>query len=821
MKAVAMSDSTLFSVLVLASINYPLPAQANLAGALEVRLALERASVLGSVLMIGAHPDDENTAALAYLTRGRHVRAAYLSLTRGEGGQNLLGPEQGDLLGVIRTQELLAARRIDGAEQYFTRAIDFGFSKSARETFAKWGRDRILADVVWVIRRFRPDVIISCFSGTSRDGHGHHQAAGILAKEAFKAAGDRARFPEQLKFAEPWQAQRLVWSMHLAGESVPGGIAIDAGEYDPVLGRSYAEIAAMSRSMHRSQGMGARQRGGASTVYLAPLAGTPAGSDLFDGIDTTWSRVRGGEAVGRILREAKTDFDGEHPESILPALLEAEARLAGLHDAWAELKRRELAETIASCASLSLDASAERWDAAPGSSIPIRLTALARSRVDARLTGISIEGAGRSLTMNTPLPFDRPVTREAVWRVPDDARPSQPYWLAAPPDGDSYTIADQRMVGTAENPPVLAARFRVVIAGRLFEYTRPVVCRYIDRLRGELTRPLAVVPRVPVRFAEPVIVFPDTQPRKVEAFVTADVADSRGELALQAPAGWKVEPSARKFEAATPGEQVLLSFEVRPPAGDGRGALRAGARGMEVIAYSHIQPQAVFPPAEVRLVRAGIKVLARRIGYVMGAGDEIPRALRQIGCDITLLTGEDLASGNLSSFDAIVTGVRAYNVRSDLRANQHRLLEYVSNGGTLVVQYNVLDAALAPGMIRLGPYPIRIGRARVTNENSPVGFPDPASPLLANPNRITPSDFSGWLQERGLYFAIEWDPHYRSLFESHDAGEPPLPGGMLYARYGGGAYVFTAYSWFRQLPAGVPGALRIFANLLGAAKVLP
>jgi len=821
MKAVAMSGSTLFGVLVLASINYPSPAQAHPAGALEMRLALERASVLGSALMIGAHPDDENTAALVCLARGRHVRTAYLSLTRGEGGQNLLGPEQGHLLGVIRTQELLAARRIDGAEQYFTRAIDFGFSKSARETFAKWGHDRILADVVWVIRRFRPDVIVSCFSGTPRDGHGHHQAAGILAQEAFKAAGDRARFPEQLKFTGPWQARRLMWSMYPGGEPAAGSIAIDAGEYNPVLGRSYAEIAAISRGMHRSQGMGSQPRRGASIVYLAPLAGAPAGSDLFDGIDTTWSRVRGGEAAGRILREAETNFDDEHPESILPALIEAEALLAGLHDPWAELKRRELAETIASCAGLSLDASAERWDAAPGSSIPIRLTALARSRVDARLTGISIEGAGHSLTMNTPLPYNRSVTREATWRAPDGAPPSQPYWLAEPPSGDAYTVADQRMVGTAENPPVLAARFRVAIAGREFEYTRPVVCRYVDRLRGELTRPLVVVPRVSVRFAEPVIVFPDTQPRKVEAFVTADVADSRGELALQAPAGWKVEPRARKFEAAALGEQALLSFEVRPPAGDGRGALRTGARGMQVIAYSHIQPQAVFPPAEVRLVRAGIQVLARRIGYVMGAGDEIPRALRQIGCDVTLLTPEDLASGALSTFDAIVTGVRAYNVRSDLRANQHRLLEYVSNGGTLVVQYNVLDAALAPGMIRLGPYPIRIGRARVTNENSPIGFPDPASPLLANPNRITLSDFSGWLQERGLYFAAEWDPHYRSLFESHDAGEAPLPGGMLYARYGRGAYVFTAYSWFRQLPAGVPGALRIFANLLGAAKVLP
>jgi LmbE family N-acetylglucosaminyl deacetylase len=823
-----MSRTALLGLLVFASINYPLPAQPNLAGAPEIRLALERANVLGSVLMIGAHPDDENTAALVYLTRGRHVRTAYLSLTRGEGGQNLLGPEQGEMLGVIRTQELLAARRIDGAEQYFTRAIDFGFSKSADETFAKWGHDRILADVVWVIRRYRPDVIISCFSGTPRDGHGHHQAAGILAQEAFKAAADRARFPEQLKFTGPWQAKRLVWSMY-RGEATPGAVAIDAGEYSPVLGRSYAEIAGMSRSMHRSQGMGSPERRGTSVAYLVPLAGTPAREDLFDGIDITWNRVAGGAAIGRILRDAEAKFDDAHPEATLPALLEADARLAGAGDPWARLKRRELAETIALCAGLWLDASADRWDAAPGTSIGIRVTALARSRVDARLNGIVIEGAGQAMTVNEPLAYNRPVTREMTWNVPLAAHPSQPYWLAAPRNGDTYAIADQQMVGAAENPPVLTARFRIAIAGREFEFTRPVACRYVDRLRGELTRPLIVVPRVSVRFAEPVIVMPDARPRRIEAFVKSAVANASGELELQPPAGWRVEPRTRRFEAAALGEEAPLSFEVMPPAAEGRGILRVAAKfgngdmavGMDVIAYSHIQPQAVFPPAEVELVEAGIKVLARRIGYVMGAGDEIPRALRQIGCDVTLLTPEDLASGDLSAFDAIVTGVRAYNVRSDLRANQHRLLDYVSNGGTLVVQYNVLDAALAPAMLKLGPYPIRIGRERVTNENAPVAFPDPASPLLNNPNRIGPADFAGWVQERGLYFADQWDARYKPLFESHDADEAALPGGTLYARYGRGAYVFTAYSWFRQLPAGVPGALRIFANLLGAAKVLP
>lgn len=797
-------------------------AQPNLSGDARIRLALGRLNTLGSLLMIGAHPDDEHTATLAYFARGRGIRTAYLSLTRGEGGQNLIGPEQGDLLGLIRTEELLAAREIDGAEQFFTRAIDFGFTKSADETFAKWGREGILADIVWTIRRYRPDVIVLCSSGTSRDGHGQHQASGILGREAFTAAADRTRFPEQLKFVEPWQAKRLVLGGYGRGPGGPADIVIETGAYNPVLGYSYNEIAGMSRSMHRTQAMGSPQRRGAATANLVTVAGPPASKDLFDGIDTSWSRVQGGADAGRILAEAARSFDPNQPEKTVPRLLDARRRMVALRDPWVREKLGELNETVALCTGLWLEASADRYQATPGSTVVIRAAALNRSSVPIRLTAVALD---QTAAVDAELPFNQPLTREFQWKVPEEAAYSQPYWLCQPPKGDAYTVTDRQMIGAPENGPVLAARFKLQIASEELELTRPVLHRYVDRSRGELTRPLVVAPPVALRFTESVLVMPNPQPRKIEVVIQANVAGASGAVTLAAPAGWRLEPSERKFQLGDVGQEQTLAFHVAPPATAGRARIGASvsfagrriSSGLDVIAYPHIRPQAVFPPSEVQAVRADINVLAGRVGYIEGAGDEVPQALRQLGCEVTLLSAEDLATADLARFDAIVTGVRAYNVRPDLRSNQQRLLDYVNGGGTLVVQYNTADNQT---LQKIGPYPLRISRDRVTVEEAPVSFPEPASALLERPNRITAADFEGWVQERGLYFASDWDPRYRSLLESHDPGEDPHPGGTLYVRYGKGAYVFTAYSWFRQLPAGVPGAFRIFANLLSAGKVL-
>jgi LmbE family N-acetylglucosaminyl deacetylase len=810
----------------------------------QAKLALDRLNTTGSVLMIAAHPDDENTALLAYLARGRKVRTGYLSLTRGEGGQNLIGPEQGDALGVIRTQELLAARRIDGAEQFFTRAVDFGFTKTPQEALEKWGRDRILSDVVWVIRSFHPDVIVLRFSGTPRDGHGHHQASAILGKEAFSAAADPKRFPEQLRWVEPWQAKRLLWNPATfskeqlrEAEKMPHHFTVDPGDYDPVLGRSYSEIAGMSRSMHRSQGMGAAERKGAVKDFLVTQAGPPAEHDLFDGIDISWNRIPGGRPVGQVLAEAARTFDAGNPVKTVPQLLKAKKLLAELRYPLADLKLQDLSEAIVLCSGLWLDATADTFAVVPGGAVKFSAMALSRERLAIQVNSVEIDGIARGTTKDKfgkVLPWNEPETFAFTATVLPGQPLSQLYWLSEPQHGDTYSVPNQLDVGLPENPPLFRAHFHLRIESQDVDVTRPVRYRYIERARGELTRELVVEAPVALRWSEEALVFPNGSPKTVELQVKANTAGAEGRVRIQAPGRWLVAPDSEDFHLPAAGAECTLSFLITPPARDGQGALSASiqmgdqtvASDMQTISYPHIPPQVLFPPARAKLVRADVRLLPKTIGYVMGAGDEVPRALRQLGADVVLLSPEDLARGNLSRFDAIVTGVRAYNTRTDLRANEERLLDYAKNGGTVVVQYNVPEGAGAFGgndsgaLDHLGPYPITTGRDRVTVEEAPVQLLDPRSPLLHQPNEITDRDFEGWIQERGLNFASKWDPRYRPLFETHDPGEKPLAGGMLYTRYGKGAYVFTAFAWFRELPAGIPGALRIFANLLSAGKTL-
>jgi LmbE family N-acetylglucosaminyl deacetylase len=821
-------------------------AQRDLAGAAELRLSLERLNVVGSVLMIAAHPDDENTALLAYFARGSKLRTGYLSLTRGEGGQNLIGTEQGDELGILRTQELLAARRIDGAEQFFTRAIDFGFTKTPQEAFEKWGHDKILSDVVWIIRRFQPDVIVLRFTGTARDGHGQHQASAILGKEAFSAAADPKRFPEQLRWVQPWQATRLVWNAFAFTKEqeeqlskIKDKMMVDPGEYDPVLGHSYAEIAGMSRSMHRSQGMGAAERPGSAKNYLVMVAGEPATKGLFDGIDLTWNRVPGGAAVGKMLAEAAAGFDAGHPDKTVPLLLKAKKLLAELHQPVVDVKRRQLDETIALCSGLWLDATSDKFAVVPGGALKFRVTTLNRERIATQVESVTVDGIATATAKDadsSALPFNEPKTFSLAVTIPGTEPFSQPYWLREPKQGETYTVPDQLLMGLPENPPLFRAHFHLRIESQDIEEERPVVYRYIERAQGERTRPVVVEPPVALQWPQTALLFPSASARSVELQVRTNVPEATGEVRVQAPAGWNVTPGAQDFRLSDAGLEASRSFRVTPPASDNQAVLQASATvggrnisvGMETISYPHIPTQVLFPPVKTQLVRADVQLLAKTIGYVMGAGDEVPEALRQLGADVVLLGPSELGHGNLERFDAIVTGVRAYNTRPDLRANQERLLEYVKGGGTLVVQYNFPALggpgadpnAVDPNLARLGPYPIIEGLDRVTVEDAPVQLPNAASPLLHKPNEITPRDFQGWIQERGLYFASKWDSHYQPLFETHDPGEKPLLGGTLYTRYGKGAYVFTAFAWFRELPAGVSGAFRIFANLLSAGKTL-
>jgi LmbE family N-acetylglucosaminyl deacetylase len=821
------------------SLIVPSYGQRALSGTPEIELALHKLNVLGSVLMIAAHPDDENTAVLAYMARGRSMRTGYLSLTRGEGGQNLIGPQQGDLLGVIRTQELLAARRIDGAEQFFTRAIDFGYSKTADEALEKWGRDKVLSDIVWVIRRFRPDIIILRFSGTTRDGHGHHQASAILGKEAFFAAADKNRFPEQLHYVQPWQAKRLFWNVfsftpeqEKEAAAIPHKVEVDAGEFNPVLGKSYAEIAGISRSQHRSQGFGAAERRGPAKNFLATIAGDPAEHDPFDAVDTTWSRVPGGEAVAPILAEALKTFIPEEPERTIPLLIKARALIAAMDDPWAKRKLEELDATLALCSGLWVDATAERYAVVPGSTVKITLEAINRSHHPVSWQGDMLTAQGHDQVRKidaAPMVYNEVSHRELTWTAPADAAYSQPFWLRNPPVGNTYDIRDQGLIGLADSPPELAITTSFDFGGASVMLKRPVRYRYVDPTEGELTRAVVVVPEVAVNLAEPVDVFPSESAKRIEVTVKANTADMNGDVRLDLPPSWRAEPASHPFRLAQSGDEQTVAFSVTPPREDSQARLRAVAHvdgkeissGETVIAFPHIPTQTLFPQTDAKLERVDVKLTAHKIGYVMGAGDEMPDMLRQLGCEVTLLSGRDLAEGELTGFDAIVTGVRAYNVRADLRANQQRLLDYVQNGGTMIVQYNVAEGGPFGGrhtgeLDHVGPYPLKIDRPRVSVEEAPVKFIHPDNPLLVWPNHITERDFDGWIQERGLYFASEWDKHYQPIVETHDPGEKPLEGGTLYTRYGKGVYIFTAFSWFRELPAGVPGAYRIFANMLSA-----
>jgi LmbE family N-acetylglucosaminyl deacetylase len=822
-------------------------------GTPEMEQRLRQLNELGTVLMIAAHPDDERTAVLAYFARGRYMRTAYLSLTRGEGGQNLIGSEQGAQLGIIRTHELLAARKIDGAVQFFTRAIDFGFTKTASETLEKWGHDRILSDVVWVIRRYRPDVIILGFSGTPADGHGQHQVSAMLGKEAFAAAGDAARFPDQLRYVQPWRAKRIVRAEFNFGGGrgpiqpgiqpppgarptppqpafptfppLPPAGAVNTGEYNPILGYSYEELAVLSRSMHHSQGTGAMRHPGPGSADFTLVAGAPSSKDLFEGIDTTWGRLPGGAAVAPILADAIGSFEPAHPERVLPQLVKARPLIAAISDPLAKIKLAELDEAIAGCAGLWVEAEAHSAEVTPGAQAAFTTTVLNRSAASVSLNSASVEGMFNDALPAKPatLGINQAATIEFARAVPASQPYSQPYWLAKPPSGDVYSVDNQMLIGLPDTPPVLQVRVKLTVDGAPIEILRPVHYRYADRAEGERTRPFVVVPAVAVDLPESVALFPEARARRVHVAVKANVAKASGELRLDLPAGWKTEPRSRPFQIDAAGEQREMTFEITPPSGETVANVRAvasvGGRdiasGMQVIAYPHIPAQTLFPPSDIKVVRANIRVTARRVGYIMGAGDEMPECLRQLGLEVTLLSDSDLAQGDLSRFDAIVAGVRAYNVRAGLRANHARLLDYVRNGGTYIVQYNIPDPEL-----NIGPYPITIpggNQYRVTVEEAPVTFPHPDSRLLQAPNHINPKDFDGWIQERGLYFATEWDKRYETVLASHDPGDKPMQGGELWTRYDKGVYIFTAYSWFRQLPAGVPGAYRLFANMVDAS----
>ncbi|QCR23347.1 PIG-L family deacetylase [Pontibacter sp. SGAir0037] len=798
----------------------------------QVLQDIKKLNVLGSVLYVAAHPDDENTRLIAYLANHELYNSGYLSLTRGDGGQNLIGPEIRDGLGIIRTQELLQARRTDGGRQFFTRANDFGFSKNPEETFTIWDKEQVLADMVWVIRKFRPDVMITRFSPLPSDTHGHHTSSAILAGEAFEAAADPKRFPEQLKYVEVWQPKRLlwntgIWSFRSQQEFEEQGkqlLQVDVGKYNPLLGKSYTEIAAESRSMHKSQGFGSSSSRGVAIEYLQHTKGEKAQATLFEGITSSWARVKGGDKVAKLVQQAIANFKPENPSAVVPVLLQAKREMEKLPDSyWKSTKLAELDEVVKSALGLYLEGVATEYAVTPGEVLQVQLEAVNRSEVAVQLQSIRT-GASKDSTINLKLQPNEVVRIPVKLPLSAAKTPiSQPYWLSTEGTIGMFAIEGQQMVGLPENEPAASVVFHLTIGGLPFSYTVPVVYKRTDPVHGEQYRPLAVTPPVYVNIPEKVYMFASNEPKAVQVLVKSGKANIKGSVALQLPKDWKVEPAQVAFNLGQKGAEQQVQFMVYPPKGQQETLLKVVAtvdgnaytRGLNIIDYPHIPTQTTFPEATAKMVRLDLKKQGEHIAYIMGAGDEIPASLQQIGYQVTQLKEEDITLQNLSRFDAVILGVRAYNTVERMRFYQPKLMEYVQQGGTMIVQYNT-NAGLTTN--NLSPYSLSLSRDRVTVEDAEVRLLKPEHQVLNWPNKISKADFENWVQERGLYFPNQWGSEFDAILSSNDPDEPARNGGLLVARYGKGHYVYTGYSWFRQLPAGVPGAYRIFTNLISLGK---
>ncbi len=803
----------------------------------EIAQDLRSFREFGSVLYVAAHPDDENTQLIAYLARGRAYRTAYLSLTRGDGGQNVLGPEFGDLLGVIRTQELLAARRADGGRQFFSRARDFGYSKDYQQTLTKWDRQQVLSDIVRVIRTFRPDVVITRFPTEPIGTHGHHTASAVLALEAFRLAGDPKAFPEQLGALSPWQPRRILWNGWGPGrpgsaEVVPGMIHMGIDGTDAVTGRSFAELAARSRSMHRTQGFAnfsvATWGSGPRTESFKLLAGEPAENDIMDGVDTTWGRVPGGAEIGALADGVIARFDPKDPSESVPALLALKGRLAKLAgDPVVEEKRRQLDRILQACLGLSVETVVSQRDIVPGEPLGLTTTAEVASGTPVRWEAVRYPGLGREARTGKDLGPKIPALCSTSRTLPRDTPLSEPYWLRDDGTPGMFRVDDAALIGLPENPPPIPVENIFTVGGQTLVVSGEAGFVASDPVKGEVRLRPDVIPPVSVSFASAVELLSPGSERSVAVDVVSARPDAAGVLRLEAPAGWRVAPAARDFHLRAVGAKVRLAFTVTAPAAPESATLTARADigrahyGNERISitYGHIPPQLLQPPARLKAVSLDLKIRGRKVGYLPGAGDSTAASLEEMGFSVTPLTGADLTADGLKGLDAVVIGVRAFGTRTDLAPRLPALFAYVEAGGTVIEQYNTPSNPQA----QLAPYELKLSRDlphyRVTDENAPVTLLVPDHPVFETPNRIGPADFSGWVQERGLDFASEWDTgHFTALLACSDAGEAPLKGGLLVARHGRGYFVYTGLSFFRQLPAGVPGAYRLFANLVSIGK---
>ena len=810
-------------------LTMPLATKSQSVSAPEILRQLHSFREMGSVLYIAAHPDDENTELITFFARGRNYRTAYLSLTRGDGGQNVLGPQFGNEIGVIRTQELLAARHIDGGRQFFSRAIDFGFSKDYRETLKIWDRQQVLSDIVRVIRLFRPDVLITRFSPVPGATHGHHTASTVLALEAFKLAGDSNAFPEQQ--LKPWQPRRIVWNVSLYQQNDIGGaqqVRINVGGNDPVSGESFTDLAGRSRSMHKTQGFGnftISNKSGPRFETFQLLDGAPMTNDILDGVDTSWDRVTGGAKIQPLVDHVIAQFDPQNPTATVPGLLQVREELAALpmDDSVLAEKRAQLDRILQACLGLEVQTTIAQADVVPGEMMKLHHSAVIHSNIPVHWVAVRYPKIEKQIDQGIELTADQSSSVDSTSKLPLDTPLTQPYWLREEGTTGLFRVDYPSLIGRPENPPIFPVEQVFEIKGQTLVIPDEVVQVSTNSANREVRRRMEAIPPVSLNFSSDIALLAPGTSHPVEVEIVASRPDSNGILQLELPAGWSVSPAHQLFHLATVGTRAQFEFTLTAPPQSATAEIIADAeiaglhyRNRRVeINYPHIPPLLLQPPAALKVVSLELATRGHTVGYLPGAGDSMPENLRQMGYSVKILDDTNFTLEQLVGLDAIVIGVRAFNVRTDLPLHLPVLFAYVENGGTIIAEYNRPDGLKTD---QLAPFSLRLSGERVTDENAPVTFLAPDHPVLNTPNKISPADFDHWVQERGIYFPNQWDDRFTPILAFNDPGESPLKGSLLVAQYGKGYFVYTGLVFFRELPAGIPGAFRLFANLISLGK---
>ena len=798
----------------------------------EIYNQIQKLNFLGSVLYIAAHPDDENTRLISYLSNETKARTAYLSLTRGDGGQNLIGPQLRELLGVIRTQELIEARKIDGGEQLFTRANDFGYSKNPEETLQIWDKEKVLSDIIWAIRVFQPDIIINRFDHrTSGTTHGHHTASAQLSFESFDQSNNPNLFPEQLKFVKPWQVKRQFFnpSWHFYGSKEKFAAAdkskfipIQTGVFYQSVGKSNQEIAALSRSCHQSQGFGTTGSRGEDIEYLELINGNAPVDKLsiFEGIDTSWNRVKDGKIIGDLITKISAEFNFTNPTTSIPDLVKAYSMIQSLEECkWKNIKLEEIKNCIAACSGLFLEAVSQNQEATPSSLVYLKLEIINRSTIPMQLKSNTIFPNKNTLIQNLDLENNSLKNINIELQLPSTIEFTEPYWLKEKASIGMYTVANQENIGIPESIRPVKVVFNIAINGVEIPFERTVVYKYNDDVKGETYSYLDIIPDATTTILNKVTLFNSNSPKSIAVKIKAGKDNIKGEVKLELPEKWLVSPKSIPFSLNKKDDEQMVYFNVTPP----NQAEEAIAKSVAIIDnktydkeqitinYPHITKQQVLKPAESKLVRMDLKITNEKIGYIMGAGDEVPNSLKQMGYNVTLLKPEEITTEKVAAFDVIITGIRAYNVLQSLANKQEILFDFVKMGKTMLVQYNTSNDIVTTN---IAPFLLKISTDRVTEENAAVRFLAPEHPVLHFPNKITTKDFENWKQEQGLYYPNEFAPAFTPIISSNDTGETPKNGALLVAAYGKGYYIYTGLSFFRELPEGVSGAYRLLANII-------